>query len=187
VEELGIDAERSKPARSLCVARPVTLGGVDRVSTIEPAVGSSERGSLEPRERGRVAFPDVLQRQECERGVVGDPFRDLKARNDVRLFPAVHRVPTPSKQRAKLRTVREQLRGTSEIGAHREGRRGFVGERRESHATEIGVIRFRCDTRDLPVGRSDARHLVGEAAVQTDDVGVPHGEQPAALRHVTLI
>ena len=154
------------------------MGLVDGFTKRNPSVGPGHDSTLDHRNGRRIMLGDILERRGHEPGCCGNAARDLRGRHDIGLFPAVHDVPWLSQQRAQRGAVETQMRMPAEPDIERHDRAGFSGKRLELDVAEVAwKPRGRRDGH-VPSSGALERHLVREASVLRDHVGVPNREQP---------
>ena len=145
-----------------------------------PAVGALHRLALERAERPWIPLVDVLKGGDDQTRAARRRARNLRAGDDVRLFPAVHDIPLTIEHGLEL-AVPHQMRHAIQSNGRGAQIIGFSCNRFHRDPAQVAAILPRCDGRHVPRIRSCERHLVRQAAVGRDDVRVPDRQQP--LRH----
>ncbi len=148
---------------------------------------TGHRVFLDPIERDGVGLVHALGRVEDQGNTRGRPHRDLAARGDIRLLPAVDKVPRLGEKGLQAPAVCEEMDPPGKVGTHGDQRAGLVRGRLKMHrakivrATEVPWRR----RGDLPVVPPEPRHLVGKATVHRNDVGVGDRQKLPPPLHLT--
>ena len=101
--------------------------------------------------------------------------RHLRARGDVRFLPDVHDIPRTSQQRAESALVAAQVRTAAEPDLQRVRRARFISNGFECDLAQIPGQTRRRQRRHLPASATLHRHLVREATIAGNDIGMGDG------------
>ena len=113
---------------------------------------------------------EVLECRGHQPGCCGNVPRDLRGRDDIRLFPAVHDVPRLSQERPKRVAVAAQMRMPAKPDLERGHGARFRRKRLELDIAEVSAKPRRCRDGNVPFSCALERHLVREAAVLRDHI-----------------
>jgi hypothetical protein len=180
----GIRMESSRIDTWRDDARPVSRDAAapqhieDRAPERDDAIGAIQRAPLDPAERRRIAFGDVLKGCEHERHTSRRGKRHLARRGDVRLFPAVNEVPVLAQKREKRTSVEHQVDGPRAVRGQGRQRAFLAWLRFGDVPAEVAVKSCRSGRRDFPLARR--RQFVRETPVHTDRVRVGNRQQTPA-------
>ena len=140
-------------------------------------VGATEYRPLNPVERRRIAFDDVLKGGEDERHPERCSPGDLCGRCDVRLLPAVDEIPRLLQQPGQLGPVQHRVHATAETNRNRDDPAALVRAGLCRMPPEIAAEPQRRDRGHVPFPK--ARQLLRQTAVQADAVRMADRQQPA--------